>query len=353
VVHGARPTQTAQPTLTAINLGTRGGKTVFDAAMPEGEYSDVRLNLAGENFLATVAVTGSHAVAGPATRIGTYTIFDFTNQRLGRSTLLHLPRSNYRFLHFEITGPIAPDHVLSVSASAAPPSEPKYLTVLHAGPLMRKGKTSVAEFALPSNVPVDRILFTPAAPSGNFSRQVELKAVEVTAKPDSDRPPMPYTVASGNLLRIHRVQDGHAIDEERFAVDTLEQEFTEPSKWTLTIENGDDVPVAFSDVQVQMLERDLCFEAVPGAAYALYFGDKVLTVPRYDYAAWFAQQANATPATLGAEIANPAFQERPDARPFTERHPVLLWVALILVIGLLGMVALRTGRRVDSPSAPQ
>jgi hypothetical protein len=31
-------------------------------------------------------------------------------------------------------------------------------------------------------------------------------------------------------------------------------------------------------------------------------------------------------------------------RPFTERHPVLLWAALIVVVGTLGVVALRSAR---------
>lgn len=348
IVHGSRPTPSPQPTILPMNLGTRQGKTVFDAAMPEAEYTDVQLNLAGQNFLATVAVTGSQTIAGTPTRIGAYTIFDFASQRLGRSTLLHLPRSNYPYLHFEITGPIAPDHVLSLSATAAPASEPKYLTIVHAGPLARKGRTSVAEFNVPINVPVDRILFSPPAQPVNFSRQVSVQAVET--KTDGNRPPRPFSVASGDLLRMHRVQLGHPIDEERLAIDAAQPGFSTAATWTITIENGDDLPVAFSDVQVQMVERDLCFEAAAAGSYALYYGDKALSTPRYDYAAWFAQQPNATVAVLGAEQANPVFQERPDTRPFTERHPALLWVALIVVILLLGIVALRTAQRVpDSP----
>jgi hypothetical protein len=45
---------------------------------------------------------------------------------------------------------------------------------------------------------------------------------------------------------------------------------------------------------------------------------------------------------LGAETANPAYQPRPDLRPFTEKHPALLWMALILVMVLLGAVAIRS-----------
>ena len=64
--------------------------------------------------------------------------------------------------------------------------------------------------------------------------------------------------------------------------------------------------------------------------------------PQYDYATLFVPAANATAAQLGAETANPAYQPRPDMRPFTEKHPALLWIALVLVMVLLGAVAVRS-----------
>jgi hypothetical protein len=349
VIHTSWQRPQAQSTITPINRGVRAGKTVFDAAMPGAEYADVQLNLTGQNFLASVTVSGSHDVAAPQTRIGTYTVFDFSSQHLGRSTILHLPRSNFRSLHFEITGPIAPDQITGIAAFAAPPSEPKYLTVVTAGPFARKGKTSVASFTLPSNVPVDRILFSPSALPSNFSRDVAIQAEEVASE-EKVSTTSPSFVGSGSLLRIHRVQDGRKIDEELLALTTLGTAFPYPTQWTVTIENGDDLPVGFSKVEVQMRERNLCFESAAGGDYVLYYGDKALSAPRYDYAAWFALQANATPATLGAEQTNPKSQDRPDERPFTEKHPVLLWAALILVILLLGAVALRTARRVGPPA---
>jgi hypothetical protein len=97
-------------------------------------------------------------------------------------------------------------------------------------------------------------------------------------------------------------------------------------------------------VKLEMLERRLCFESVANAAYMLYYGDSALAFPRYDYATLFAPQATAVAGTLGPEQANPAYQARPDDRPFTERHPALMWVALIAVIALLGGVALRSPR---------
>jgi len=91
-----------------------------------------------------------------------------------------------------------------------------------------------------------------------------------------------------------------------------------------------------------MTERDLCFDRTAGAAYALYYGDSALAAPQYDYATLFVPAADATAAQLGAEAVNPVYQPRPDERPFTEKYPALLWVALILVMVLLGAVAIRS-----------
>ena len=110
------------------------------------------------------------------------------------------------------------------------------------------------------------------------------------------------------------------------------------------------MPVSFSKVEVQMRERNLCFESAAGSSYALYYGDTALSAPRYDYATWFARQGNPTPAAFAPERPNPAFLERPDERPFTEKHPVLLWVALIAVVLLLGVVAWQTARRAGPTS---
>jgi len=95
------------------------------------------------------------------------------------------------------------------------------------------------------------------------------------------------------------------------------------------------------------LERTLCFNAIPGGKYLLYYGDPALAAPRYDYATLFSQESGAARAALGPEQENPEYRPRPDARPFTERHPALLWVALVLVIVLLGGIALRSAKQVN------
>jgi Protein of unknown function (DUF3999) len=352
VVHSAVAPAGASQSIAPLNLGERKGKTVFDAEMPAGEYSDLQISVTGQNFLATVAVSGSQTETGPQTRIGSYTIFDFTGQKLGRSTVLHLPKSNFRALHFEIAGPLAPSRIEGLSAASAPASEPKYLVVMGTAHFTQKGRDSVAEFAVPAHVPVERIVFVPPGEPLNFSRDVTVEVTPVSSQnEDATRNSPPPTSAYGSLLRLHRAQDGHRIDEERLDVNPPQRFFDAPSKWTITVVNGDDAPIQFAGVRLEMLQRELCFEAAPHTSYTLYYGDAVLSSPRYDYARWFALQAGAAVATLGPETANATYQPRPDQRPFTEKHPVLLWLALILVVLLMGFIALRSAKRVE-PGAP-
>ncbi len=131
------------------------------------------------------------------------------------------------------------------------------------------------------------------------------------------------------MLRIHSVQDGRRIDEEHLAIAAPEFLPTGVTRWIITIHNQDDPPLALASVTLQMIAQTLCFDAQPGADYTLYYGDAALAPPHYDYAELFSLQKTAAHATLGPEQQNPRFQPRPDKRPLTERHPALLWIALL------------------------
>jgi hypothetical protein len=342
----AAPIEAAQKSITPLNLGQRGGQTVFDAAMPDTPYSDVQLAVTGQNFIATVTVLGSQAESGSAeTKLGAFTIFDLTRQKLGRSTVLHLPQSDFRFLHFKIAGPVAPESVTGLWVMRLPASQPRYVTVAETASVIEKGHSSVVEFMVPAHVPVDRIGFVPGATPALFSRDVSVSVVPVTqAQTDVSEPPQPF-ISSGNLLRVHSEQSGHRIDEERLVLDAPQVDFATPARWTITIDNGDDVPLTLKSVRLEMLQRNLCFEAAAGRQYKLDYGDPALSPPRYDYARLFARRADAAQATAGPEELNPAYEPRPDERPFTEKHPMLLWIVLIAVIALLGAIALRAGSR--------
>ena len=100
IIEKSVPVSPSQEQIAPLNLGSRAGQTVFDMAMPAGNYRDLELAITGHDFIATVTVSGSQQQGSARTKIGAFTIFDLTRQRLGRSTVLHLSDSDFRFLHF-------------------------------------------------------------------------------------------------------------------------------------------------------------------------------------------------------------------------------------------------------------
>lgn len=352
VIQRSAPIAPSQEQIAPLNLGRRAGQTVFDLPMPPGRYRDLELAITGRDFIATVTVSGSQEQASAQTRIGSFTIFDLTRQQLGRSTVLHLPDSDFRFLHFSVAGPIAPEDVSGLSVERMPAREAKYQTVAETSQVTLKGRDTVIEFSVPGHTPVDRVVFVPGALPTSFSRGVRVSITPISQPPGSGEVERPQQVSTyGSLLRIHRIQDGHRLDEERLNIPAPDTEFDIPAKWTVTIENRDDAPIQVSTVRLEMLERSLCFDASGALRYTLFYGDSALSAPRYDYASLFALQSNAARASTGPERANPDYQDRPDSRPFTERHPVLLWVALAIVILLLAAIALRSAKLTTKTSS--
>ena len=348
VVRIAEPVAAAAKNIAPLNLGEQGGHLVFDAAMPEGSYNDVELDLAAHDFIATVDVLGSQSqTGGRSTKIGTYTIFDFTREKLGRSTVLHLPESDFRYLHFRVDGPLKPEEVTGFKLSRAAETKQHYVTAAESAQVVQKSRETMIEFSLPANVPVDRVEFVPEAQPINFSRDVTVTATPQKTNQSGDSREAEASTSSGSILRLHGVQNGHQIDEERLSVDPPVSATSDATEWVVKIDNGDDAPLALQSVRLQMVERTLCFDATPEASYTVYYGDPALATPRYDYATLFTPEVNAARAALGPEMNNPDYRPRPDERPFTEKHPGLLWTTLILVVVLLGGVALRSAKQVQ------
>lgn len=340
VLYQAPPLVSAKRFIELLNMGSRGGQTVFDAELPDGHVSDLELSVTAQDFIATVRLSGSQTQSGPAeTDLGSYTIFDLSKQRLGRSTVLHLPEINFKYLHFRIAGPLAPDKVTGLSVLRIPEIKPRYVTVAETAQVLHDGHKSVVKMPLDGRIPVDRIAFTTGAQPAQFSRAVTIRVEP--QKPSAEDASLDQSAQTndGNLLRVHSQQSGHRIDEERLAIDAPHPGFAAPAQWTVTIDNGDDAPLKIDSVRFEMLERDLCFDAAGSGSYIVYYGDPALAAPRYDYATLFVPQSDAAKPALSPERANVAYQPRPDQRAFTERHPALLWIGLVLVIALLAAIA--------------
>jgi hypothetical protein len=355
-------TQSAQ----LLNLGSEGGKIAFDLELPQRAYTDVTLDLdpAIHDFLATATVSGSDTLGGgKATALGSFTLFDLSSQRLSRDTTLPLEESTFHYLHVVLgvapapgseagkTARFVPAMVLGAEVPPSREAQTVYSTVAETSSIATVGRESRATFEIPPQVPVERVSFQLAPEfKRNFSRDVQVTALARSESKgaDDDRAPLLETLI-GSILRVHATEAGREIRTEQLGVAAiLGANLQSSAKVDVVIENGDDRPLPIASVRLEMRQRKLCFD-VPGTGtgLALYYGDPRLVAPVYDYDRLFAVSDTALVAELGAEKLNPVFRAPPDeVRPFTERHPEVLWIALIAVICVLGVVALKASRNV-------
>jgi hypothetical protein len=342
-----------------LNLGAAGGKIAFDLEMPGRAYTDVMLDFdpAVKDFLAAATVSGEDAPGGKGTALGTFTLFDLSSQHLSRDTTLPLVESTFPYLHVVLSVAGAPGAAGvrfvpgMVEGAEVPPSreaETVYTAVAETSAIRTVGRESRAAFEIPARVPVERVAFE-LAPGfkGNFSRDVRVTALAEKAGEDS-LAPLPETV-SGTILRVHTTEAGREIRTEQLGVPaTLGANLQSGAKVEVAIENGDDQPLPIAAVRLEMRQRKVCFDVSPGSGgLALYYGDSRLAAAVYDYDRLFAASDKALVAKLGPETLNADYRApAAEERPFTERHPEVLWIALLAVICALGVVALRSARNV-------
>ncbi len=319
------PQQPDSDTGRVRNLGLRGRDVVFDVEMPNRPYTEITLDLAGKDFLATATVSGTRDPNySNQTRLGEFTLFDLTSQHLSRNTTLHLQETNLPYLHIELT--------------VSPATGNRSFT---ATPEMVLGVT-VPPSRDPERIPVERVSFD-LAPTykANFSRDVR-----ITDRPDGGSSFGSESLA-GTILRVHLTQAGREIRQEQLSVPaTLGSNMQSAATVEVAVDNGDDTPLPINAVRLEMRQRKICFDVSGRQPLTLYYGDPALTAPQYDYARLFSPSDAMQTAQLGAEQLNPGYRDRPDARPLTERHPHLLWIVLLVVICILAIVAIRSSKTV-------
>ncbi len=349
----SEPAQPDSEPARVLNLGLRGHTIVFDLEMPARPYTEATLDLAGKDFLATAIVSGATQLdASNSTRLGEFTLFDLTSQRLSRNTTLHLQESSFPYLHIELTASPAPGNRTfaatpqMVEGATIPPSREAqtiYTTAAQTTAITQRGRQSIAAFALPERVPIERVSFSldPNFKS-NFSRDVH-----ISDRPEGTPPSAAETIA-GTILRVRLTQAGREIDQEQLSIPaTLGSNLQSPATAEVAVENGDDTPLPLTAVKLEMRERKLCFNAPTDKPLTLFYGDPALTAPQYDYARLFSAAGPIHTSQLGPQQMNPAYRPRPDSRPITERHPDLLWIALLAVVCSLAIVALHSSKKLS------
>ena len=107
--------------------------------------------------------------------------------------------------------------------------------------------------------------------------------------------------------------------------------------------NGDDRPLDFESVRVQVPLERVIFAAETGGEYRLAYGSPDLPAPEYD----LARTLDETPEVAVVELGPPVRRRfEADVLPWSERHPFFLWIGLLAVVVALAVVTWRALRSV-------
>ena len=317
--------RTAATPLHLLNKGTTGGRTTFLLEMPAGEFDSLELDLDAHDYIATVAVEGAasfdHGQRG--TSLGQHAVFDFSRKGLGANPVVRLDSPiAFAFLRLTIDGPIKPDQVRSVSARDRREEAARFIDLPLQVHLREEGKKTVATWEEDENLPLERVEFRLAGKTGNFARPAELWC-------EGNR------AGRGEISVVHLQDKGRKVDHEELSVMFADRHC---KTVRVQVDNGDDPPLKLSAIVPQTTERRIYFQPPAAARLRLLYGDKELAPPVYDFARFFHEpQADTIQASLGDEHLNAEFRGRPDTRPWSERHPIVLWIALgIAVIAVAG-----------------
>jgi hypothetical protein len=321
--------ETEQQMLRILQPATIGGKTQFLLDMASAvEYDRVQLKLAAQNFVARARVEGQDDLHGKEwATLGTTTLYDLTDEALGRNSTLQIPLSAYRYLRVTVDAPIKPSEVESATASATRADKAQWRDVGGRPTKQQRGKDTVFIFEVPRGVPSERVIFSLDPGQSNFRRDVEIIAENE------------QKVGAGEISRVHMQRNGRKIDVEESSI-LLRLSGT--GKVSILVHNGDDAPLMVAGLRLQQYERRIYFDLELGAVPQLYYGDEKLDTPVYDYRKLFQKDVNSGNLSFGAEILNAAYTGRPDERPWSERHPAVLWAAIFAAVLILGGLAFRS-----------
>jgi hypothetical protein len=321
-----------------LDLGARQGLTEFNVDVGDvQEYDRIRLQLDAKDFVVKASIEGMNTLdSSGRTSLGTSTLYDFSREKLGSNSTLKFPRSSFRYLHVHLSSGLLSAQVIAAYVFNAQRQTATWTTVGGCHITHANRRTEIA-CEVPAKVPLERILFQVSGDRVNFRRGVSVD--------DGQN----RQIASGDISRVRIARAGTNVVSEELSVKVPA---AHTNRITVAVDNGDDSPLQFDQVLPQAFERRVYFEPQGKTSLRLYYGDEKLAAPKYDYATLFGEDPTAAVAQLGPETRNPSYTERPDDRPWSERHKTILWTAMLLAILTLTLLAVQ-GLRSDSQPKSQ
>ena len=310
-----------------LNLGSVAGHTEFDLdAEKLATYDRIRLRIDAKDFVARASVAGANALGEKSsTSLTPSTLYDFTSQQLGSNFVLKLSPSSFRYLHVKLSPGILPQQVRGAAISNQREQPASWTKAGSCSAPQQNQRSTEIVCSVPPRVPLDRIAFQVAPGQVNFRRAVSV----LDAKGLQE--------AGGDITRVRVNRAGTLVNTEELAIGVGGHS----GQLTISIENGDNPPLALLEVQPLSLERRIYFDPQGKASFRLYYGDEKLSAPVYDYARFFHLEGAAAEAQLGEGASNPQYSKRPDDRPWSDRHMGILWAAMILAVLALAGLAIR------------
>lgn len=302
-----------------LNAGRQGGAAValLDFGPERVVRERIQLDVPLEPFVGRAEVFGSDD-RRTFTRLSSTAIYDVRGATRAVSTAVVFPQSDFRYYRIRATGvrELRGATAEAVAAAGAPVARRAEISI------EQEDRRTVIEADLGyRRLTVHELRFASSTPA--FDRPVNV---------DGSMDGTTYFVAGGGRL--------HRFGESGETTVPLNSRYR---YLRIRIANGDDEPLRDLKVTLRAY-RDYILLA-PGFTppYRVLYGGPAVR-PDYDFAEQ--PEVRGTPAVvmLGPERGNEEFEPPADTRPFTERHPVVIQLALALAAAALlaaGFFALR------------
>ena len=328
LVRSARPAgngrAVAARLLDPVVLPDGAARAVLDLGPAAARHGEVRLELAGEEFLRRARIESSEDGRAFGVLAEGGRVWAIRGEPRARGDALRYPTSRARFLRVTLLpggGRVRISGARVTLPPAAPERRTAAATVLSVA--REDGRRTAVDVDLGGRTPPGAALRLETGAAA-FERTVRVFAGEGEAL----RP-----AGCGVVWRApEAAPDAREQLEVPLAVGAS-------GRVRLVVEDGDAPPLAVTGAALAWSPEEVVFRAAAAGAYRALAGDPEAGRPSYDVAAVLARSPGAVPglAGLGPFAPNPRHTPPPDRRPFTERHRMTLAVALAaLLVGLGG-----------------
>jgi hypothetical protein len=301
---------------------------VLDAGVNAPFHNSILVNTSESDFITWAEVAVSDDARQWRIVCDRAPLFRFNKQNLQGTQTLHYSETNARYIRLRIFEGSHQFPVTSVNVlyEVASPAESLPVSAQLHPAQSANPQESIWRADLPAAMPVNEARFETDQPE--FSRSITIDSSEDGQEWS--------TVGSGEIYRFHHDDVLREWLQVGFAGGWS-------SHWRVHVKNGNNGPLTAAQVTLYMTPRRIVFRANLVRRYLLLYGQSEAKPPQYDLERTIhVEDFEKLPqATLGAEQINSDYE---DPRPWSERHPAILWIAVIIAAALLGAAALRSLR---------